>query len=291
MGFQVDRFSQQPPPEFICIICTCVLDDPVQCGNQHNFCRRCITKWLSTLNDGTGELNGSCPACRCEMSIQRLKEGPGSLRRRLSKLKILCSHRNCDSGFLDLDQIVRHEDQCKYQPDKIHCIFGCGEFFFAEEEMTEHIRGCNKYVDFLLELENNEEADSSASSIQEEVRNAHRPEVRSVGGGSTSQLVIGQLSAQTGLPTLRVASGTTQTPLRWRTSTIISIILAFLAFIALLCYLLFQFGKDVLKSLHIIAWLFDLTKNCLTIRLDEKLPHYSTWRKTASLFDLTKFTY
>lgn len=266
MGFEVDRFSQQPSPEVICIICTSVLDDPVQCGNQHNFCRGCITKWLSTLNDGTGELNGTCPACRSEMSIQRLKGSPASLKRRLSKLKILCSHRNCDSGFLDLDHIVRHEDQCKYQRDRIHCIFGCGEYFFAEEEVTEHIQGCNKYMDFLIELENNEQDSSS----QEEVQNTQRPEVRSVAGESTSQLVLGQsqlvlgqsqlvvgpsqlVIGQSSAPTVRVALRTSQTPPRWRTSTIMSIILALLVFIVLLCYLIFQFGKDILKSLHIIA--------------------------------------
>lgn len=245
MGFEVDRFSQQPSAEFICIICTSVLDDPVQCGNHHNFCRACIAKWLSTLNDGTGELNCSCPACRSEMSTQRLKESPRNLKRRLNKLQILCSHPNCDHGFLDLDCILKHEESCKFQREKIHCVFGCGVFYYSEEELNDHLPGCDKYVDFLFRLENNARDIDLSSGQNVDAR---------VGGrsGQSTSLVARNVQPPPELENEVPRPMASRPRSRCRASTIVSVMLASMVFIALLIYLLFQFGRDILKSLHIV---------------------------------------
>lgn len=260
MGFEVDRFSQQPPPEFICFICTSVLDDPVQCSNHHIFCRGCISQWLTTLNDGTGELNASCPACRSEMSVQRLKEGPRNLKQRLNKLKIFCSHPNCDSVTVDLENILKHEDQCNFQREKIFCIFGCGEFHYSEEEMENHLQGCNRYVDFLLELDNDVEPDSSANSSHDNSRDQDwlrriipddrndEEEVVERNYHAARLEYEAAMAQQSNAP----AAPVRQRQSRCRKSTVLSIMLASVAFMAFLVYLLYQFGKDILKSLHIM---------------------------------------
>ena len=42
-GYSEDRFQTPVDNNFFCPICTDVLKDPVQCHNQHLFCRACIT--------------------------------------------------------------------------------------------------------------------------------------------------------------------------------------------------------------------------------------------------------
>jgi hypothetical protein len=36
---------------FLCIICQCVMRDPVQCQNGHSYCRQCVTKYLETRQE------------------------------------------------------------------------------------------------------------------------------------------------------------------------------------------------------------------------------------------------
>lgn len=56
MGFEVERFKEPPPDDLLCVVCNGALDDPVHCDNNHNFCRDCIMKWSTTINESTGRV-------------------------------------------------------------------------------------------------------------------------------------------------------------------------------------------------------------------------------------------
>lgn len=43
MGYDVERFIEVPNQEFICLICSDVIEDPMECSNcQTFFCKACI---------------------------------------------------------------------------------------------------------------------------------------------------------------------------------------------------------------------------------------------------------
>jgi hypothetical protein len=60
-GLFVDN---RPPDVFHCSICIDTANDPVMCGNQHTFCRECMSEWLRA--------HQSCPACKVRVTVASL---------------------------------------------------------------------------------------------------------------------------------------------------------------------------------------------------------------------------
>ncbi|KAJ1416174.1 hypothetical protein B484DRAFT_467030 [Ochromonadaceae sp. CCMP2298] len=56
--------DSRPPDMFQCSICIDTVNDPVMCGNQHTFCRECISEWLRA--------HQSCPACKVRVTASSL---------------------------------------------------------------------------------------------------------------------------------------------------------------------------------------------------------------------------
>ena len=108
MGWNIDRFLAKDTivSEFICSICTDVVECPVQTPCQHLFCNECIRRWI---NAG----NRTCPEDRQALTVNALKPPSRLTLQFLNKLIIRCKNYNdgCRlmSTFEDVMQLKEHE--------------------------------------------------------------------------------------------------------------------------------------------------------------------------------------
>lgn len=63
-GIPKRLFVENINDEFLCGICRDVLNDPVKCRADHQFCRNCICEWLNN--------HDNCPDCRRNLSVDTL---------------------------------------------------------------------------------------------------------------------------------------------------------------------------------------------------------------------------
>ena len=113
MGWNIDRFLAKDTivSEFICSICTDVVECPVQTPCQHLFCNECIRRWI---NEG----NRTCPEDRQALTVNALKPPSRLTLQFLNKLIIRCKNYNdgCRlmTTFEDVIQLKEHEtNQCQ----------------------------------------------------------------------------------------------------------------------------------------------------------------------------------
>mgnify|MGYP002804108919 FL=1 len=108
-GYCEDRFRTSVDKNFFCPICTDVLKDPVQCHNEHYFCRACITKHL--INSQT------CPVCVEKVTEESLSKAPRIVSDYLDGLMVNCDHseQGC-SEMVELGHLETHISVCKYRP-------------------------------------------------------------------------------------------------------------------------------------------------------------------------------
>ena len=121
-GYATDRFKFSVDRNFLCPICADVLKDPVQCQNQHHFCKECIKKHLETNAK-------SCPICVQDLSEETLAEAPRILTDYLNGLIISCDHtdRGCTEE-VPISRLKSHVRECDFRP--IVCTNEkCGQTF------------------------------------------------------------------------------------------------------------------------------------------------------------------
>mmetsp|Transcript_15782 Transcript_15782/g.28831 ORF Transcript_15782/g.28831 Transcript_15782/m.28831 type:complete len:403 (-) Transcript_15782:34-1242(-) len=138
MGYDQDRFAEEIMPDLCCLICSEVLQDPVECAKcQTNFCKTCIDDWSSRKSE--------CPN-RCQLVLQAPHR---FLRTTLGQLKIKCSHEGCEK-VVTLEKLQTHEDkECEFR--QVACQNeGCGQALHAlnfkshAEECSYRIIICEK---------------------------------------------------------------------------------------------------------------------------------------------------
>ena len=108
-GYPEDRFQTPVDKNFFCPICTDVLKDPVQCHNQHLFCRACITEHLKNSQ--------TCPVCMQELTEEALSKPARIVTGYLDRLTISCEHkeRGCVE-LVELGRLETHISVCEYKP-------------------------------------------------------------------------------------------------------------------------------------------------------------------------------
>lgn len=109
MGFDVEQFEEEISDEFVCPICSGVLDDPQTTHCDHLFCKACITDWLNRRE--------TCPIDRCLLRACMLRPAPRAIRNLLSRLKIRCLY--FDDGCpeqMKLEHYKQHISSCKFDP-------------------------------------------------------------------------------------------------------------------------------------------------------------------------------
>ena len=111
-GYEEERFEYKVDDDLLCPICTNVLKDPVQCPNEHHFCRSCIEKYLR-------ERSKTCPMCHVHLTEETLSKPPRVLTNMISRLKIRCDHyeRGCRE-LVQLEFLHQHVKSCGYSPTR-----------------------------------------------------------------------------------------------------------------------------------------------------------------------------
>ncbi|XP_046841384.1 kelch-like protein diablo [Xenia sp. Carnegie-2017] len=123
-GYEQERFLDKVDPIFECPICFTIFKDPVQCLNEHYFCRTCIERYLLTSD--------KCPECRCHLTRETLKTAR-LMREMLENVDIRCvnANRGCPQT-LKLKFLQRHEKNCGYSPTPCRNK-GCDEIINKNE--------------------------------------------------------------------------------------------------------------------------------------------------------------
>ena len=111
-GYEEERFEHEVDSKLLCPICSNVLKDPVQCLNEHYFCRSCIKKHLH-------ENSETCPMCQDHLTQETLTKPPRILTNILECLKIRCDHakRGCRE-LIKLEFLHQHVKSCGYSPTR-----------------------------------------------------------------------------------------------------------------------------------------------------------------------------
>ena len=131
-GYEEERFEHEVDSKLLCPICRNVLKDPVQCQNEHYFCRSCLKKHLH-------ENSETCPVCQDHLTEETLTKPPRILTNMLECLKIRCDHANRGCrGLIKLEFLHQHVKSCAYSPTR--CTnSGCSQVINQhEKERHEH---------------------------------------------------------------------------------------------------------------------------------------------------------
>lgn len=102
--------------DFICKICTYIINDPYECENCGiPYCKECITKWERISNQ--------CPI-KCDSGM-RIKPAHRFIKKMLGELKIKCKNEACQI-VIELSRMEYHLKECEYAA--IQCTNdGCEE--------------------------------------------------------------------------------------------------------------------------------------------------------------------
>ncbi len=126
-GYEEERFENTVESRLLCPICRNVLKDPVQCPNEHYFCRSCVGEHLRKNSK-------TCPMCQHHLTEETLTKPPRILTDMLQSLKIRCDHakRGCRE-LIKLEFLDRHVKSCGYSPTR--CTNpGCSEVINQHEQ-------------------------------------------------------------------------------------------------------------------------------------------------------------
>ena len=134
-GYDEDRFKDKVDIKLHCSVCLKVLKDPVQCPNEHYFCRSCICKSLR-------ENSEACPMCNHPLKEKNLTKPPRILRDFLHSLEIRCDHENrgCQE-FIKLEFLDRHVNSCGCSPTPCTNI-GCAQVMNRNEKERHEREQC-----------------------------------------------------------------------------------------------------------------------------------------------------
>ena len=126
-GYEEDRFENKVDIKLQCSVCLKVFKDPVQCPNEHYFCRSCIQRNLRHNAE-------TCPVCQHPLTEQTLARPPRIWTELLENLMIRCDYENrgCQE-LIKLEFFVRHVRSCGYSPTRCTNT-GCAEVMNRHEK-------------------------------------------------------------------------------------------------------------------------------------------------------------
>ena len=126
-GYEEDRFENKVDIKLQCSVCLKVFKDPVQCPNEHYFCRSCIQRNLRHNAE-------TCPVCQHPLTEETLTKPPRILTELLESLMIRCDYENrgCRE-LIKLEFLDRHVRSCGYSPTRCTNT-GCTEVMNQHEK-------------------------------------------------------------------------------------------------------------------------------------------------------------
>ena len=126
-GYEEERFENKVYiTKLNCSVCLKVLKDPVQCPNEHCFCRSCIQRCLRD--------NKTCPMCKHPLTEETLTKLPRIVKEMWENLMIRCDYENrgCQE-LIKLEFLDRHVSSCGYSPTRCTNA-GCAEVINQHEK-------------------------------------------------------------------------------------------------------------------------------------------------------------
>ena len=126
-GYEEERFENKVYiTKFKCSVCLKVLKDPVQCPNEHCFCRSCIQRcWRD---------NKTCPMCKHPLTEETLTKLPRIVKEMWENLTIRCDYENRGCvELIKLEFLDRHVSSCGYSPTRCTNA-GCAEVVNQHEK-------------------------------------------------------------------------------------------------------------------------------------------------------------
>ena len=129
-GYEEDRFESKVDNKLKCSVCLKVLKDPVQCPNQHYFCRSCIEENLRHNAE-------TCPVCQHPLTEETLTKPPRIVTQLLGNLMIRCDYENrgCQE-LIKLEFLDSHVQDCDYSPTR--CTNACCTEVMNRHEKERH---------------------------------------------------------------------------------------------------------------------------------------------------------
>ena len=126
-GYEEHRFEDKVDIKLRCSVCLKIFKDPVQCPNEHYFCRSCIQRNLRH-NAKT------CPVCKHPLTEEALTNPPRILTQLLESLMIRCDYENrgCKE-LIKLEFLDRHVQTCAFSPTRCTNT-GCTEVINRHEK-------------------------------------------------------------------------------------------------------------------------------------------------------------
>ena len=126
-GYEEDRFENKVDSKLQCSVCFKILKDPVQCPNEHYFCRSCIQRNFSHSAK-------TCPVCKQPLTEETLTKPPRILKQMLENLMIRCDYENrgCQELIM-LEFLDQHVQDCGYSPTRCTNT-GCTEVINRHEK-------------------------------------------------------------------------------------------------------------------------------------------------------------
>lgn len=163
MGFKIEEIVHPEAyfmaRQFVCSVCLCIVEDPVQTACDHIFCAACVATSLA------------CPTCRAEfvggqVSLKPLHKHNKPLLRMMHELKVWCPYHaeskvqvetsgeapsrakrprteeycTWEGSFMDL--LAIHLKRCPFH--SITCPNGCGENV-RRKDLEAHDRHCEQH--------------------------------------------------------------------------------------------------------------------------------------------------
>eukprot|EP00899_Mesostigma_viride_P002558 jgi/Mesvir1/12302/Mv00504-RA.1 len=123
------------PDDMVCIICTGVLQNPVEGPCEHLACRECLTTWLERPGDK------NCPTCRQPLAEGAVKPAHRLLRNQLDDFELTCDNapRGCPA-IVNLGKLQSHLSSCgkAIEPCRNN---GCTALVMRED-MPNHLKAC-----------------------------------------------------------------------------------------------------------------------------------------------------
>lgn len=132
MGYEVERFVNQPDEEFICSICLGVFENPVHGPCGHTFCTKCIEIWIpANVN--------TCPLDKKTLQRKDLISVSIPFRNLLNRLMIKCDFESVGCTTVSMiGSLADHIKVCIYNPDgEMICDQGC-ELTFPRRDRESH---------------------------------------------------------------------------------------------------------------------------------------------------------
>ncbi len=135
-GYEEERFKDKVDIKLLCSVCLKILNDPLQCPNEHYFCGSCIQKSLR-------ESSEVCPVCQHHLTEETLTKPPRILMEMLEGLEIRCDHENrgCRE-LIKLEFLDHHVDSCGYSPTRCTNV-DCAEVMNRNEKERHEREQCD----------------------------------------------------------------------------------------------------------------------------------------------------